>query len=77
MGFYARTHYKVKHPKTYMDSGYQFNLGYAFPTALGAKVANPEGPTICMTGDGGFMDRRSVNGSLFTADYAHNANQLD
>lgn len=55
LGFYARTHYQVKHPKTYIDSGYQFNLGYAFPTALGAKVAQPERPTICMTGDGGFM----------------------
>ncbi len=55
LGFYARTHYHVKHPKTYIDSGYQFNLGYAFPTALGAKVANPERPTICMAGDGGFM----------------------
>ena len=55
LGFYARTHYQVQRPKTYIDSGYQFNLGYAFPTALGAKVARPERPTICMTGDGGFM----------------------
>ena len=55
LGFYARTHYQVQHPKTYIDSGYQFNLGYAFPTALGAKIARPERPVICMTGDGGFM----------------------
>ena len=54
-GYYARTHYKVKHPKTYIDSGYQFNLGYAFPTALGAKVAKPDRPVLCMAGDGGFM----------------------
>ena len=54
-GYYARTHYKVKHPKTYIDSGYQFNLGFAFPTALGAKVAKPDRPVICMVGDGGFM----------------------
>ena len=54
-GYYARTHYKVKHPKTYIDSGYQFNLGYAFPTALGTKVAKPDRPVICMVGDGGFM----------------------
>ncbi len=54
-GFYARTHYQVKHPKTYIDSGYQFNLGYAFPTALGAKVARPDRPVVCMAGDGGFM----------------------
>ena len=54
-GYYARTHYEVKHPKTYIDSGYQFNLGFAFPTALGAKVAKPDRPVICMIGDGGFM----------------------
>ena len=43
-GYYARTHYKVSHPKTYIDSGYSFNLGYGFPTALGAKVAKPDRP---------------------------------
>ncbi len=55
LGYYARTHYQVNHPKTYIDSGYSFNLGYAFPTALGAKVAKPERPVLCMVGDGGFM----------------------
>ena len=54
-GYYARTHWRVNHAKTYIDSGYSFNLGYAFPTALGAKVARPDRPVICMTGDGGFM----------------------
>ena len=55
LGFYARTHYQVKHPKTYLDSGYSFNLGFAFPTALGAKVAQPDRPVVCVAGDGGFM----------------------
>ena len=50
-GYYARTHYKVSRPKTYIDSGYSFNLGYAFPTALGAKVARPDRPVVCMAGD--------------------------
>ncbi len=54
-GYYARTHYQVNHAKTYIDSGYSFNLGYAFPTALGVKVAKPARPVICMAGDGGFM----------------------
>ena len=54
-GYYARTHWRVNHAKTYIDSGYSFNLGYAFPTALGVKVAKPDRPVICMTGDGGFM----------------------
>ena len=55
LGFYARTHYQVHCPKTYIDSGYSYNLGYAFPTALGAKVACPDRPVICMVGDGGFL----------------------
>ena len=54
-GYYARTHWQVSHPKTYIDSGYSFNLGYAFPTALGVKVAKTDRPVVCMTGDGGFM----------------------
>ena len=54
-GYYARTHWPVNHPKTYIDSGYSFNLGYAFPTALGVKVAKPDRLVVCMTGDGGFM----------------------
>ena len=54
-GFYAPTHYQVNHPKTFMDSGYSYNLGWAFPAALGAKVAEPDRPAFCMVGDGGFM----------------------
>ena len=37
LGYYARTHWQVNQPKTYIDSGYSFNLGYAFPTALGVR----------------------------------------
>ena len=54
-GYYARTHFQVNHPKTYIDSGYSFNLGYGFPTALGVKVAEPERGVVCFSGDGGFM----------------------
>ena len=54
-GYYARTHYQVNHPKTYLDSGYSFNLGFGFPTALGAKVAHPERHVLCVSGDGGFL----------------------
>ena len=44
----------MNHPKTYIDSGYSFNLGFAFPTALGAKVARPDRPVVCIIGGGGF-----------------------
>ena len=49
-GYYSRTHYQVNHPKTYIDSGYSFNLGFAFPTVLGAKVARPDRPVACVIG---------------------------
>jgi acetolactate synthase-1/2/3 large subunit len=29
-------------------------LGWGFPLAIGAKIANPESPVICVVGDGGF-----------------------
>ena len=54
-GYYSRTHYPVNHPKTYIDSGYSFNVGFSFPTALGMKVARPDRPVVCVIGDGGFM----------------------
>ncbi len=54
-GFYSRTHWQVNQPNTYIDSGYSFNLGYAFPAALGAKLAQPDRPVVCVTGDGSFM----------------------
>jgi acetolactate synthase-1/2/3 large subunit len=31
------------------------SLGWAFPASLGAKCACPDRPTVCFTGDGGFM----------------------
>jgi acetolactate synthase-1/2/3 large subunit len=40
---------------TYITSSYFATLGFAFPTALGAKVANPRSPVVALTGDGGFL----------------------
>ena len=57
-GFYARTHWQVNQPKTYIDSGYSFNLGYSFPTALGAKVAQPDRPVVCIVGTAGSCSTR-------------------
>lgn len=54
-GYYARTHYQVNCPKTFMDSGYSFNLGFSFPSAIGVKVARPERPVVSIIGDGGFL----------------------
>jgi len=53
-GFASYFAYPVLEPRTYITSGYQGNLGYAFPTALGAKVAYPDRATVAVVGDGGF-----------------------
>lgn len=55
IGFTSYFAYPVYEPRTYITSGYQGNLGHAFPTALGAKVGRPDAPVVVVTGDGGFM----------------------
>jgi acetolactate synthase I/II/III large subunit len=55
MGFTSYFGYPVYQPRTYISEGFQGTLGFGFPTALGVKVANPEKPVVCITGDGGFM----------------------
>jgi acetolactate synthase-1/2/3 large subunit len=55
VGYWSRSGMPVYGPRTYITSGYQGTLGYGFPTALGAKVGNPEKKVISMNGDGGFM----------------------
>ena len=35
--------------------GYQATLGWAYPAALGGKVARPDRKVIAICGDGGFM----------------------
>ena len=40
-GFASYFAWPVYQPRTYLTSGYQGNLGHAFPTALGAKVGCP------------------------------------
>lgn len=55
VGFAAWYGFPVYQPRTFITSGYQGTLGSGFPTALGAKVANPDRPVVAITGDGGFM----------------------
>src|SRR5450432_2417430 len=55
VGFASWYGFPVYQPRTFITSGYQGTLGSGFPTALGAKVANPDRPVIAITGDGGFM----------------------
>ena len=51
-GYYSRTHYQVNQPGTYIDSGFSFNLGHAFPTAPGRESREARHPC-------GLLHRRS------------------
>ena len=55
IGYYCRTHFQVYEPRSYITSSYFGNLGYAYPTALGAKVAQPDRAVVAVSGDGGFL----------------------
>jgi len=54
VGYFARVGYPVYEPGTFITPGYQGTLGFGFPTALGAAMANPSRPVVSITGDGGF-----------------------
>jgi acetolactate synthase-1/2/3 large subunit len=55
IGYYSRPFWPVWEPRTYLTSSYSGNLGYAYPVALGAKVACPDRPVVAVSGDGGFL----------------------
>ena len=54
IGYWCDIAYPVNRLGTYVDSSYFATLGFAFPTALGVKVANPDRKVVAICGDGGF-----------------------
>ncbi len=64
IGYWSHLAYPVLAPRSYLTSSYFATLGYAFPTALGAKVGNPGRQVVATTGDGGFG---YASGELATA----------
>ncbi len=55
VGYVSRFAMPVYRPRTLFEPGYQGTLGWSFPTALGAKIANPDRQVLSISGDGGFM----------------------
>jgi acetolactate synthase-1/2/3 large subunit len=47
--------YKYNHPRSFITSGGLGTMGYGFPAAMGAAIAKPDRPVVCITGDGGFQ----------------------
>ena len=55
VGYVGRIDMPIYKPRTFLTSGYQGTLGSGYPTAIGAKVANPQRQVLSINGDGGFM----------------------
>jgi acetolactate synthase-1/2/3 large subunit len=55
VAYWGHLAYPVKQPRAYLTSSYFATLGYAFPTALGAKIGNRQRQVVVLSGDGGFM----------------------
>ena len=64
VAYWGHLSFPVLKPRSYLTSSYFATLGYAFPTALGAKVGNPNRQVVATIGDGGFM---YANSELSTA----------
>jgi len=55
LGYWCQMAYPSNKPRTHITTSYFVNLGYAFPTALGAKIGNPDKNVVAVCGDGGFL----------------------
>ena len=55
INYWMEWRFPVLLPRTFLYPVGSATLGYAVPAAIGAKVARPDRPVICVVGDGGFM----------------------
>jgi len=55
IGYGSFNEFPVYDPRTFLYPNIGVALGYAFPAALGAKVAHPDAAVVSFSGDGGFM----------------------
>jgi acetolactate synthase-1/2/3 large subunit len=55
VAYMCHMHYRVHEPRTYLPSSFMGTLGFAYPTALGAKVGRPDRTVVAVVGDGGFL----------------------
>lgn len=55
INYWMEWRFPVLLPRTFLYPVGSATLGYGVPAAIGAKIARPDRPVICVVGDGGFM----------------------
>lgn len=55
LAYWAWSAFDARHPNTMHSAQGAGGLGYAFPAALGAAVADPTRPVLAVSGDGGAL----------------------
>jgi acetolactate synthase-1/2/3 large subunit len=55
LGYWAAPHLRIKSDQAFMYPLGSGTLGYAWPAALGARIAHPERPVLAVVGDGGLQ----------------------
>ena len=55
IGYASFAEYPIYQSHTFLYPCIGVALGYAFPAAIGAKIAHPDKPVVCFSGDGGFL----------------------
>ncbi len=55
IGYASFAEYPIYQPHKFLYPCIGIALGYAFPAAIGAKIAHPDKSVVCFSGDGGFM----------------------
>ncbi|WP_150272991.1 biosynthetic-type acetolactate synthase large subunit [Paenibacillus tepidiphilus] len=52
---WAAQYYKFNHPRSWITSGGLGTMGFGFPSAIGAQMAEPERLVVSINGDGGMQ----------------------
>jgi thiamine pyrophosphate-dependent acetolactate synthase large subunit-like protein len=53
--YWTRRYFEVHEPRTFLWPMGSGTIGFGFPAAIGAKIANPERRVVALCGDGGFL----------------------
>jgi acetolactate synthase-1/2/3 large subunit len=52
---FTALYYPFKKPRKWLNSGGLGTMGYGFPAAVGAQMANPDETVVCISSDGSFQ----------------------